>query len=46
MQKIVWDQAEKDKATELIRQAQWNSLKDKITPEYAKRFAEICGLDY
>lgn len=46
VQKIVWDQAEKDKATELIRQAQWNSLKDKITPEYAKRFAEICGLDY
>lgn len=46
VEKIVWDQAEKDKATELIVQAQWDSLKDKITPEYAARFAEICGLDY
>lgn len=46
VQKIVWDQSEKDKATELIIDAQWASLKDKITPEYAQRFAEICGLDY
>lgn len=46
VEKISWSQEQKDAATQLIIEAQWNSLKDKITPEYAKRFAEICGLDY
>ncbi|MCI8506796.1 MAG: TRAP transporter substrate-binding protein DctP [Lachnospiraceae bacterium] len=43
---VPWTKEEKEKAQELVREAQWNSLKSSITPEYAKKFAEICGLDY
>lgn len=46
VEKISWTQEQKDAATEAIIEAQWNALKDQITPEYAKRFAEICGLEY
>lgn len=43
---VPWTDAEKEAAQKKIIEAQWNSLKDQITPEYAQRFAEICGLDY
>lgn len=44
--KISWSREEQEKAQALIRQAQWDSLKGQITPKYAEKFAEICGLDY
>lgn len=43
---VAWDEAEKAALQAKIVEAQWNSLKDQITPKYAEKFAEICGLDY